>query len=202
MKFLAILTTALMFVLITSVPQAGAQQAPSAGAIVDALKPAPLTRSLTGASDSGLSEQDTQFIDGLRSKTRQIVVEERKQLAKIVAKQKLPSIDLEIFFHVNSAEIATQARPSLIELGTALKDPQLAKAVILLSGHTDATGSAEHNQLLSERRAHSVKLFLIENFGVHSTQLISVGFGEEQLKNAEHPDADENRRVQIVNMVQ
>ena len=52
---------------------------------------------------------------------------------------------------------------------------------------------------LSQRRAASVKAFLVETYHVDGRRLSVIGFGEEQLKNKEDPLADENRRVQIVN---
>jgi hypothetical protein len=45
-----------------------------------------------------------------------------------------------------------------------------------------------------------VREFLIKKFEIAPDQLVAVGFGEEQLKNADDPDAGENRRVQVVNM--
>jgi len=45
-----------------------------------------------------------------------------------------------------------------------------------------------------------VREFLIKKFDIGPDQLVAVGFGEEQLKNANDPDAGENRRVQVVNM--
>jgi hypothetical protein len=70
----------------------------------------------------------------------------------------------------------------------------------MVAGHTDGRGSAEYNLGLSNARAKSVREFLIKKFDIAPDQLVAVGFGEEQLKNADDPDAGENRRVQVVNM--
>ena len=208
MKHFISFCTAVCLVFGAELLPAAAQDSVSADSIVDALKPKGKTRSILGGSESRLTREQSDFIDRLRSKTRQIVVEERKQvtkeerkeLTKIVETQKLPSIDLEILFDYNSAEIANAAKPTLIELGRALTDDKLKGTVILLSGHTDASGSAEYNQRLSQARAASVKAFLVHAFGIDTSRLISVGYGEEQLKNTAHPEAAENRRVQIVNL--
>jgi flagellar motor protein MotB len=53
---------------------------------------------------------------------------------------------------------------------------------------------------LSRRRAEAVKQFLVRTCQLDSNQLSVVGFGSEQLKNKIDPFADENRRVQIVNV--
>ena len=80
-----------------------------------------------------------------------------------------------------------------------MSDPKLKGGTFLIAGHTDAKGSDEYNLALSQRRAASVKAFLIETFKVDEGRLSVIGFGEEQLKNKDDPLADENRRVQIVN---
>jgi outer membrane protein OmpA-like peptidoglycan-associated protein len=177
-----------------------AQVPPSASDIVDALKPKPpaggLTRSLTGPAGN---PEDRRFIDGLRSKqTRSITIEERTKAAEI-AKAK-PGIDLEITFDFDSAIVGPKAMPTLVALGTALLNPDLKGQAFLVGGHTDAKGGDAYNQALSERRAEAVKRFLVEKFSLPAENLIGIGYGKEQLKNTANPFADENRRVQVVNM--
>ena len=70
----------------------------------------------------------------------------------------------------------------------------------MVAGHTDAHGAADYNLGLSNARAKSVRDFLIAKFHIEPEQLVAVGFGEEELKNKDDPEADENRRVQVVNM--
>jgi outer membrane protein OmpA-like peptidoglycan-associated protein len=86
-------------------------------------------------------------------------------------------------------------------LGQALSSPQLASSTFVLAGHTDAKGSDPFNQDLSERRAESVKTYLIEHYKLPAANLISVGYGKTMLKNTNNPFAAENRRVQIINLV-
>jgi len=132
-------------------------------------------------------------------KTRRITVEEREDVAKLIEESKAPNVDVQIFFAFDSAEIRPETRPSLDELGKALSDPKLGNASFLIAGHTDAKGSNSYNLALSQRRAESVKAFLVETYGVDGARLAVIGFGEEQLKDPDDPFADENRRVQIVN---
>ena len=132
-------------------------------------------------------------------KTRQITVEERTEVVKLIEESKSPNVDVRILFAFDSADILPEAKPSLDELGKALTDPKLTGGRFLIAGHTDAKGSDEYNLALSQRRATSVKAFLIETYKVDEGRLSVIGFGEEQLKNKEDPLADENRRVQIVN---
>src|SRR5262249_16042761 len=110
-----------------------------------------------------------------------------------------PSIDLEIYFDYNSAIVGPQARPALSALGNVLSKDNFKGTVFFINGHTDAAGSPEYNQGLSQRRAQAVRRGLIEQFKLAPDTLVAVGFGKEQLKNAGNPLAPENRRVQIVN---
>lgn len=132
--------------------------------------------------------------------TRKIVVEERQQIAAAVAQNGLPSVDMEVFFAYNSAVIEPSAYAGLYALGQALTDPRLHGSNMLIAGHTDASGGDYYNQSLSERRAWSVKNFLISNFPIDPQSLIAVGYGEEQLKDWYNPTSGINRRVQMVNL--
>ncbi|MEM7633946.1 MAG: OmpA family protein [Pseudomonadota bacterium] len=186
---------------VASGPAAIAQDTVNSNSIVDALKPKkkPLTRSLT-APPGGIKRADSQFINGLRGSTRGIRFEERKQLATIVKDYELASIDLEINFDYDSDRISARAKPALVQLGIALRDDGFKDAVFLVSGHTDASGTDAYNLDLSERRARSIVGFLESTFSIEKSQLIAVGYGEEQLKKPDQPEAAENRRVTIVNM--
>jgi len=162
----------------------------------------PVTRSLTVGVDPKAAAEK-QVVDRLR--TRSITVEptsaptadERAQIAEIARGK--PAIDLEILFEYNSADISPKAVPALVALGNALSRQDLKGSVFFINGHTDAAGSADYNQSLSQRRANSVRRVLIEQYKLSPDTLIAAGFGKEQLKNATNPLGEENRRVQIVN---
>jgi len=111
-----------------------------------------------------------------------------------------PSIDLEIFFDYKSAEVTPKAVAVLSPLGRALSDPRLADDSFLIAGHTDAKGGADYNLELSQRRAESVRQFLVANFNVDAKKLIAKGYGFQHLRNPKDPLAAVNRRVQIVNL--
>jgi len=174
----------------------------TADQILNALKPKALTRSLSGGgapAPKAMSQDDQRFIDGLRTKrTRSLSAGERERVATI-AKEK-PSVDLEITFDYNSANLTGKGLSAVNELGKALSDPDLKGGVFLVAGHTDAKGGEEYNQALSERRAESVKRYLGQKFGIAAENLVTAGYGKAQLKNQSNPFAEENRRVQVVNM--
>ena len=70
----------------------------------------------------------------------------------------------------------------------------------MVAGHTDAAGGDAYNQDLSERRADSIKRYLVDKYGINGTDLVTVGYGKSKLKDPSQPLAEVNRRVQVVNM--
>lgn len=112
------------------------------------------------------------------------------------AKPKPASINMQINFEYNSAEIAGSSARTMATLAKALASPQLEGRRFTVIGHTDASGSAAYNKALSDRRAAAVRNYLIEN-GVASSRLKAAGKGESQLLNSDDPNAAENRRVEI-----
>ncbi|WP_323769253.1 OmpA family protein [Antarctobacter sp.] len=107
------------------------------------------------------------------------------------------SIDLQVFFALDSYELTYRAREDLAALGHALASSALRPHRYLIAGHTDATGDASYNQWLSERRAESVVLYLVRNFPIDPNRLIAVGWGESRLKTPATPGAAINRRVEV-----
>jgi outer membrane protein OmpA-like peptidoglycan-associated protein len=132
-------------------------------------------------------------------KTRGLNHQERDELAAITREN--PQIDLTIYFALDSAEISEKARPQLDELGKSLAGGLRGQS-FTLAGHSDARGTPEYNLSLSKRRAEAVQRYLVERFKVDPDALLAVGFGFEHLKRPDDPMADDNRRVQIVNIAQ
>lgn len=112
------------------------------------------------------------------------------------AKPKPASINMQINFEYNSAEIAGSSERTMATLAKALSSPQLEGRKFTVVGHTDASGSAAYNKALSDRRAAAVRRYLTEN-GVSAARLKAMGKGESQLLNTDDPNAGENRRVEI-----
>ena len=109
------------------------------------------------------------------------------------------SFDVTLNFPFNSSEITADSREKLGRVAKALTDPSTIKLGIIVSGHTDAQGSAEYNQLLSERRAQAVRQFLISEHGIDPKRLAAKGYGKSQLLLPSDPSNELNRRVQFQN---
>jgi len=175
----------------------------SADQILNALKPKPVTRGLSAApapqADPAVKAKEANFIDSVRNrKSRSLSLDERDQIAEIAAAK--PAIDLEIKFDYNSADISKNSLTAVQELGKALSNPSLKGSTFVVAGHTDAIGSDPYNMDLSERRADTIKHYLVEKFGIAGSDLVTVGYGKTRLKDTSNPTAPINRRVQVVNM--
>ena len=155
------------------------QSAPSVDSIIDSLKadtPAP-AQGQTRALRPGAASMSTAPVAA-------------------PAKPKPASINMQINFEYNSAEIAGSSEKTMATLAKALASPQLEGRKFTVIGHTDASGSAAYNKALSDRRAAAVRRYLMDN-GVASSRLRAVGKGESQLLDSSDPDAASNRRVEI-----
>jgi len=173
--------------------------------ILRALAPAkrePLTRSLSmgpPAQSDPAAETESKLIQSLRNRpSRSLSMGEREQIAAVVKDK--PKIDLEINFDYNSDRISAKSLPSVQAFGRALGSADLKGSTFVLAGHTDAAGGDAYNQDLSERRADSIKRYLVDKSGIPAADLVTVGYGKTKLKDPANPLAEANRRVQIVNM--
>src|SRR5262245_26005859 len=66
----------------------------------------------------------------------------------------LVHFDSDVLFAVDSSAIDSAGRSTLGDIAGVLED--YPKTAVVIQGHTDSTGTDEHNQALSERRADSV----------------------------------------------
>ena len=107
-------------------------------------------------------------------------------------------VNLQIPFQIGSAALTDQARSQLDQLGMALESAELGAMDVGLFGHTDASGSANYNLALSERRAQSVRDYLLAHFRLAPEKLTARGYGEQRLLDPERPNAALNRRVEVV----
>ena len=169
--------------------------------IIHALQPK-LTRGLSLGEphvDQAAQAKEDNFLASVRNrKTRSLSLGEREEIATIASTK--PNIELEIQFDYNSAEISKASMQAVHELGKALSNPSLRGSTFVVAGHTDGVGSDNFNQDLSERRADTIKTYLMQKFGINGTDLVTVGYGKTKLKDTQNPADPVNRRVQVVNM--
>jgi outer membrane protein OmpA-like peptidoglycan-associated protein len=101
-----------------------------------------------------------------------------------------------ILFDVNSDALRPTAEHDLQELATSLQDYEGTS--VLVVGHTDSTGTATYNQALSERRANSARVALLQD-GLAPDRVEAAGRGESEpvASNETAAGRQENRRVEV-----
>jgi len=103
----------------------------------------------------------------------------------------------DVLFKSGSFELLTAARERLAKVsGIVLAYPSLHLAV---EGHTDSVGSDEYNRQLSERRAQTVRDYLVQQ-GISPDAIAASGFGKsEPVASNDTPEGrQQNRRVELV----
>lgn len=107
------------------------------------------------------------------------------------------TLSSDVLFAINSSYLSDIAKAELDKVAALLKQEPGKR--IRVDGHTDATGEADYNQWLSEKRAESVKTYL-ENVGIPRANITAQGRGQHT-PVADNKTADGrklNRRVEIV----
>jgi outer membrane protein OmpA-like peptidoglycan-associated protein len=102
----------------------------------------------------------------------------------------------DVLFDVNSSGLRSASREALRDMASVFD--KYPNTTIRVEGHTDSTGSASYNERLSERRANAVANYL-ENLGVNSGRIRSIGYGESQPRASNNTASGRqlNRRVEI-----
>lgn len=106
------------------------------------------------------------------------------------------TFDSGILFDVNSSSLMPEARANLSKLAGILN--KYEDTEVLVEGHTDATGSNDHNLDLSMRRAQSVSNYM-STLAVAANRFRIMGYGEDQpiALNDTVEGRQANRRVEI-----
>ena len=101
-----------------------------------------------------------------------------------------------ITFKTDSADINSSFYPVLNSVAKVLN--KYSNSTVMVSGHTDSTGSADYNLALSKSRAQSVAAYL-QGQGVKSSRFEVMGMGSSNpiASNSDTAGRAQNRRVEI-----
>lgn len=124
----------------------------------------------------------------------------RAQLAELQARETERGTVVtlgDVLFETNRAELKPGATRSLDQLAQALRSDD--RGSVAIEGHTDSTGSREHNVDLSLRRAQAVQSYLVSH-GVASNRIRVSGMGPDfpVADNATTSGRLQNRRVEVI----
>ena len=102
-----------------------------------------------------------------------------------------------IYFNENKTNIDPMAAKALDRDGEMLKENPDIKVEI--GGHTDSLGSAKANLKISEKRAESVKKYLMDKFNIASDRMVVKGYGSSKpiADNSTKEGRAKNRRVEF-----
>ena len=102
----------------------------------------------------------------------------------------------DVLFATDKAELKSNGLMNINKLAQYLQENPDRKVIV--EGYTDSTGTATHNQSLSERRANSVRMALVK-MGVDPTRVVAQGYGKEYpvADNTSVSGRAQNRRVEV-----
>ncbi|HVM86786.1 MAG TPA: OmpA family protein, partial [Puia sp.] len=111
-------------------------------------------------------------------------------------KEKVNYVAHNILFNTASDKLTADSYIGLNELAAILSKHDELKLTI--EGYTDSVGTAEHNLLLSQKRADAVKNYLVSK-GIVESRIIATGHGKEQpvADNGTEKGRYANRRVEL-----
>jgi outer membrane protein OmpA-like peptidoglycan-associated protein len=106
------------------------------------------------------------------------------------------TFDSGLLFGVDQSSLSETSKSNLQQLAQTLE--KYEDTDILIEGHTDASGSDEHNMALSKQRAESVASYLTVS-GVKGSRITTMGYGETQpiADNSTTAGMAQNRRVEV-----
>lgn len=111
-----------------------------------------------------------------------------------------PGVNIPVQFEFDRSDLNSQGMRQITELGKALVREKMRSWSFILVGHTDKRGTGAYNQVLSEKRAHSVKIELERRFPSLIRRLTTEGRGETELLYDGDTETDHmlNRRVKVM----
>ncbi|OGR81331.1 MAG: hypothetical protein A2X32_10930 [Elusimicrobia bacterium GWC2_64_44] len=117
---------------------------------------------------------------------------ELKSVMDMVSSREIPPVE----FELGSATLKASSHELLDKVAEVLIHHNRLKLIV--SGHTDDSGSAAFNEQLSQERAGAVKMYLARK-GVHPDSVRVYGYGETQplIKGTTEKERALNRRVEF-----
>ncbi len=151
-------------------------------------QPSPGYQDTDARKRAGISEED---LTPERERLRRLREEEQRRLA--MAKSTLFK---DIYFDYDSYSIRSEDLPRLKDLGAWLNQNKVAR--ITVEGHCDERGTKEYNLALGQKRADTVKDYIVK-LGVAENRVKAISYGKEAPINTGHGEEAwaANRRAHI-----
>ena len=163
---------------------------------VGGLPPGPVT--LKAEATNYLTHLQPAEVKAMDDSQASVVMHKRPKKGEVEIAGNEIKIKRQIAFEIDSPKILTDSTGLLEEIADVInRNPRIKR--IEIQGHTDNTGTREHNKTLSEQRANSVRDALV-SLGVEPNRLVAVGYGQDRpvAPNATPQGRERNRRTQLM----
>ena len=145
------------------------------------------------ASDGGMTNfVEKIFLTGKRQIMKEASVRREAPASKEV------SIELLVEFDTGKAIVKPKYNSEIKKVADVMKE--YPDTTVVIEGYTDNVGKEAANVRLSQRRADSIKVYLVKKFGIDSSRLKAIGYGPNRpiASNATKEGRQKNRRVKAV----
>lgn len=108
-----------------------------------------------------------------------VVVEEKEEVVVVPPPTKMDDMVMkeDVYFDFDKSNLKPAAQESLLQKADWLREN--SDVTVTVEGHCDERGTNEYNLALGDRRAESVKAFLV-NLGISAARLTTISYGEER----------------------
>jgi outer membrane protein OmpA-like peptidoglycan-associated protein len=151
-------------------------------------------------SDATLARADAASARDEVAASRAARLDLERQIAELNARETDRGLVVtlgDLLFATGKSDLTGGARPNLDKLAAFLGE--YPDRTVLIEGHTDSVGSEESNYFLSQRRAESVRSYLVSR-GVQANRLTTAGLGQGSpvASNDTATGRQQNRRVEVI----
>jgi len=115
----------------------------------------------------------------------------------VLAIEPVPAEKFILYFNSNTVDLVPESKAVFASMVASIK--RRGAIAVSISGHSDATGSAELNDKISYKRAHIISEMLVQQ-GVSSDimTVTSHGKGNQLIPTADGVSEPRNRRVEVI----
>ena len=107
------------------------------------------------------------------------VVEEKEEVVVVPPPTKIDDMVMkeDVYFDFDKSNLKPAAQENLLQKADWLREN--SDVTVTIEGHCDERGTNEYNLALGDRRAESIKAFLV-NLGISASRLTTISYGEER----------------------
>ena len=159
------------------------------------------------AGDEAVSQQLGSRINSVEQRVAQLEsdLQEMEQEFEVTVQRLEDQLrfDVPVYFGFDESELPSDAQP-ILDRFAAVTQQYYPEALITVEGFTDPAGPAEYNQILGQRRADSVRQYLVETGSINDQRLRAVSYGEDSSRLIQPSETGpgqngwQNRRVVLV----